>query len=94
MGNFSQLLYRQRRNENGTLQIMGIRLERAYKSPDFDENGVPVLLANQEHVIRLFGDAFVPDMTVTFTAEPGKYGDGCLLPISKGFNVSKCFQKK
>lgn len=68
---------------------MGIRLEAAYKEPDFDDNGVPVLLANQEHTIRLFGEGFTRDMLITFTRDTGSYNDPCTLPAVRGFAVSK-----
>lgn len=83
------LLHRSRRTETeGEIRIMGIRLEAAYKDPEFDEQGVPVLLANQEHTIRIFGDNFTPNMTITFTPDTGNYGDNCLILAARGFPIN------
>nr|CAI5830517.1 unnamed protein product [Callosobruchus analis] len=68
---------------SGAIQVYGLRLEHAYKDPDFDENGVPDVLAYKPHQIRLFGEGFTPSMLVTFTA--GK--DHCLLPAGNIFHV-------
>ncbi|CAH1118973.1 unnamed protein product [Phaedon cochleariae] len=65
------------------IRIFGIRLERAYKDPDFDETGVPLLLAHREHTLRLFGEGFTPSMVVTFTTRTGD----CILPVGNIFHV-------
>lgn len=64
-----------------------MRLEASYKDPGFDENGVPELLANAEHTLRIFGTNFVKDMTITFTTEKLGNGDICHFLSSKGFPV-------
>ncbi|XP_074033654.1 metal transporter uex isoform X2 [Leptinotarsa decemlineata] len=66
-----------------TIRITGIRLEKAHKDPDFDENGVPILMADAEHVIRIFGTGLTPSMVITFTASP----ENCLLPVRNIFHV-------
>lgn len=58
------------------------------KDPDFDENGVPDVLANHNQTLRLFGFGFNKDMLVTFTHEYGEYGGSCLLPATNIFSVS------
>ncbi|KAG5875811.1 hypothetical protein JTB14_017544 [Gonioctena quinquepunctata] len=63
--------------------ITGIRLEHSYKDPDFDENGVPVLMADKDHIIRLFGFGFKPSMVISFTPN----SDSCEFPIRRMFNV-------
>ena len=48
---------RNRRQENGDdiIQVMGLRLEVHEKDAEFDENGVPEVLAGVDHIIRIFG---------------------------------------
>ncbi|XP_018571878.1 metal transporter CNNM4 [Anoplophora glabripennis] len=80
---------RQVPSDQNTLRVMGIRLEAAYKEPDFDDNGVPILLASQEHTIRLFGEGFTRDMMITFTTDTGNYSMHCALPAVRGFPIEK-----
>ncbi|CAG9857857.1 unnamed protein product [Phyllotreta striolata] len=72
--------------DNGTkntIKILGLRLEHAYKHPDFDEQGVPVILAYKDNLFRIFGEGLTKSMLITFTT---KQGD-CLFPISSVFSV-------
>ncbi|KAJ8985325.1 hypothetical protein NQ317_008355 [Molorchus minor] len=69
------------------LRVMGIRLEAAATEPEFDENGVPDLLANSEHTIRLFGEGFTPNMTIAFTTERKNYSDHCEVITARGFHI-------
>ncbi|XP_030755614.1 metal transporter CNNM4 [Sitophilus oryzae] len=82
---------RNRREGNGSLptsiRIRGLRLEATEKESEFDESGVPIVLADSPSTFRLFGDGLVYDMTVTFTSESGNYGDPCFLPVIKGFAI-------
>ncbi|KAJ8960621.1 hypothetical protein NQ318_013913, partial [Aromia moschata] len=84
----------QRRNvpmlyNSSTLRVMGIRLEASSSGPDFDDEGVPELLANREHTIRLFGDNFTPNMTISFTTDSGSYNDHCDMIAVRGFHIEK-----
>ncbi|XP_049821348.1 unextended protein isoform X2 [Aethina tumida] len=69
-------------------QVWALRLEKTYKDPSFVE-GVPEVLVQQEHVIRLIGTGFTPEMVVTFTQYSGSYGSPCELPAVKGFPVEE-----
>ncbi|CAG9772312.1 unnamed protein product [Ceutorhynchus assimilis] len=71
----------------GNIRIKGLRLEVTPKDVDFDENGVPTVLADRTHTIRLFGEGFNEGMTVTFTTEKGLFGASCEYPVTKGFSV-------
>ncbi|KAH1012285.1 hypothetical protein HUJ05_011468 [Dendroctonus ponderosae] len=88
---------RARRDENatgmlneesiGSIRIKGLRLEASPKEIEYDENGVPGVLADLQHTVRLFGEGFTEGMTVTFTTEKGTFGEMCYLPIAKGFPI-------
>lgn len=89
---------RARREENGTelldpniignIKIRGLRLEASYKEAEYDDNGVPGVLADAEHTLRLFGEEFTERMTVTFTRLNGTFGQICVMPAVEGFSVS------
>lgn len=71
---------------------MGLRLEYHYagKGDDHDDFGVPNVLADVEHTIRLFGVNFDADMSITFTTKKGKAGGDCLFPATTDeFHVSR-----
>ncbi|XP_060526504.1 unextended protein [Cylas formicarius] len=70
-----------------TVKVLGLKLEKVEKEFEFDEWGVPVVLAEVEHVLRLFGEGLTEAMTITFTSEPGNYSENCFIPVAKGFSV-------
>ncbi|RZB41011.1 metal transporter CNNM4, partial [Asbolus verrucosus] len=80
---------RYRREINDTLRVLGFRLEAHYKDAEYDEDGIPEVLAGAEHTIRIFGFGFVEDMVVTFTSEKGYHEDLCDFPAVKGFPILK-----
>ncbi|XP_056636356.1 unextended protein [Diorhabda sublineata] len=68
-------------NNNNTLRVLGLRLEHAYKEPEFEEGGIPSLLSNHDHVFRIFGVGFTESTLITFTANK----EDCYIPV--GGNV-------
>ena len=84
---------RNRRQENGDdiIQVMGLRLEVHEKDAEFDENGVPEVLAGVDHIIRIFGKNFVDSMVVTFTDRKSNSERTCQFPKNGlEFTVSRC----
>lgn len=72
----------------GNIRIKAIRIEASNKEIDLEENGVPSVLSETQHTFRIFGEGLTESMTITFTTEPGQFGDPCFLPVAKGFPVS------
>ncbi|XP_076257609.1 metal transporter uex isoform X3 [Rhynchophorus ferrugineus] len=72
---------------NKVIKIRGLRLEGTDKESEFDDFGVPVILADSPSMFRVFGDGLVETMTITFTPEQGSFGDPCYLPVVKGFAI-------
>ncbi|XP_044258236.1 unextended protein isoform X2 [Tribolium madens] len=64
------------------LQVMGLRLEVHEKEAEYDEDGVPEVLADTEHVIRIFGANFVKTMFITFTDRKTTSDRSCQFPKS------------
>lgn len=75
-------------SETSSPRVTGIRIEISEK---FDiENGIPTLLANKDHVLRLFGEGFTQTTLITFTHKK----TDCLLPVGNMFPVSSLSKKK
>lgn len=68
--------------------MIGLRVEKADKSPEFDENGIPILMAGLNYTLRLFGMGFTDNTLVIFTKEHGAYGGSCQIPATGVFPVS------
>lgn len=77
------------------IKIQGLRVEHADKEPLLaeDGSGVPVLLADNVAVLRLFGEGITNHTWVTFTKDQGNYSGPCLFPASKGFQVEEVYEK-
>ncbi|XP_066246093.1 unextended protein [Euwallacea similis] len=71
----------------GTIRVISLRIEESYKEIKLDDNGIPGVLSENVHTIRLFGEGFTENMIVTFTMENGEFGEMCFLPVSKGFTI-------
>lgn len=69
------------------LQVNGLRVETADRDPSYDDDGVPVLLAHTQAVLRLFGTGFNNGTLVTVTQSTGARGDHCEFPVADEFPV-------
>ncbi|EEZ98477.1 unextended protein [Tribolium castaneum] len=76
-------VHRDRRQKKpDELQIMGLRLEVHEKEAEYDEDGIPEVLAEAEHTIRIFGINFAKSMVVTFTDRKSTPDRSCQFPKS------------
>ncbi|KAL1512593.1 hypothetical protein ABEB36_002160 [Hypothenemus hampei] len=69
------------------IKITGLRVESSDKEVEFGSNGVPGVLSDLEHTLRIFGEGFTENMTLTFTVDRLAFGDNCVLIVSKGFPI-------
>lgn len=67
------------------LQVIGLRVETADRDPTYDVDGVPVLLAHSQAVLRIFGTGFNNYTRITVTHYPGTRGDHCEFPVEDDF---------
>ncbi|XP_028131005.1 unextended protein [Diabrotica virgifera virgifera] len=63
--------------------VLGLRLEKAYKEPEFDEDGVPELLSNHDQVFRIFGENLTPRTLISFTAK----ANDCVIIVGDIFHI-------
>lgn len=76
-----------RSNHNdGKLTIDGFRIEHADKEPELVD-GVPEVRVGSKIVLRIFGSGITKFTFITFTSDPGDYGETCSLTIPAKFKV-------
>lgn len=75
-------MHRDRRQEQNGLQVLGLRLEIHEKEVEYDDDGVPEVLADTEHTIRIFGNGFTETMLITFTERQITSDRSCQFPKS------------
>jgi len=68
-------------------RVNGLRVETADRDPKYGDDGVPVLLAHSDVVLRMFGTGFDNYTRITVTRTPGALGNDCEFPVSDGFPV-------
>lgn len=69
------------------LQVIGLRVETADRDPSYDVDGVPVLLAYSQAVLRIFGTGFNNYTRLAVTQIPGARDDHCEFPVAEDFPV-------
>ena len=74
-------------SNNSILKVNGIRVEHADREPTIGEDGIPLLLAQSNAVLRLFGTGINNDTRVTFTTRPGAKHVRCEFPIEEEYLV-------
>jgi metal transporter CNNM len=62
-------------------------VETADRDPSYDTDGVPLLLANSQAVLRIFGTGFNNYTRIAVTQNPGTHGDHCEFPVPDDFPV-------
>ena len=66
------------------LSVVGFRIEKAEKEPQIDD-GVPVLRADTNVELRLFGSGFTNTTRIGLTTESLDFGVTCNMMISTGY---------
>lgn len=72
----------------GEIRIDGMRVEKAVKSVEYDDDNIPELISRSNARIRLFGCGFTDQTVITFTKQNNDRNGACLLPSSEQFRVS------
>lgn len=67
-------------------RVRGVRVEPVSKDAYYSD-GIPVLLADYEYQLVLFGEHFTPSMIVTFTKHSGTFGGACQYPVTPEYPV-------
>lgn len=74
----------EKRDTNDEVKVVGYRVEESAKDPQI-EDGVPVLRAGSQIMLRLFGSGFKNKTKIGLTSEKLEYGGSCNMMITTGY---------